>query len=125
MEDLCLDFPEYSGATLSHAAIPSESDSGFSYDANVFSSDDAATAEINRINALHPSKSPVLNESSREEINGAFRLYKQELSHLGELPAILQTNLCSRQTANELPSYPVSKLAHATWLPIEFGSNAW
>jgi len=62
-----------------------ENEPGDNYDPNSFRSDDAAAAEINRINSLQPSKIPVLNEASREEINSARRLYSQELSNLGEL----------------------------------------
>jgi hypothetical protein len=77
------------GATFAHpgVALSRESEASGEYNPNAFLTDEASTTEINRINSLQPSKSPVLNEATREEINAAARLYSQDLIRLNELIA--------------------------------------
>jgi hypothetical protein len=55
------------------------------FDAKSILSDEAAAAEVSRINGLQPTKSPVLNEASRESVQAAVSQYNGKIQQVSEL----------------------------------------
>lgn len=76
------------------------------FNAHTYASDQAADSEVKRISSLTQSKSPVLNEAEREEIQSTITAYNAQLQQLSALSQLQVSKVAADVRENLKKEFP-------------------